>query len=53
MFFQFPVDFEDIELGSKDPSDDALENAITAIERNGIALKVSLKVYLNIFLGKY
>lgn len=35
-----PVDFEEIELSSKDPSNEVLEHAIIAIERNGLAIKV-------------
>jgi hypothetical protein len=34
------MDFEVIELNSKDPSDEALDKAIIAIQLNGIALKV-------------
>jgi hypothetical protein len=40
LFAHMPVDFEEIQLNSKDPTNEALENAIVAIERNGIALKV-------------
>lgn len=38
-FLQVPVDFEEVELTSS-LADDSLENAIIAIKRNGIAIKV-------------
>jgi isocitrate dehydrogenase (NAD+) len=34
-----PVDFEDIPLSSNVASDEMFERAITAVKRNGIALK--------------
>lgn len=40
LFAHIPVDFEETELSSKDPSNEALDNAIVAIQRNGIAIKV-------------
>lgn len=48
-----PVDFEEIELSSKNPGNEALENAITAIKRNGLALKVNYCCYYNSFLQMY
>ena len=36
-----PVDFEDIPLSSNVASDEMFERAITAVRRNGIALKGS------------
>ena len=35
-----PVDFNDVELNSKDPTDEELEKAIEAIHKTGAALKV-------------
>lgn len=43
LFAHIPVDFEEIELSSKDPTNEALENAIVAIQRNGIALKGNIE----------
>ena len=43
LFAHIPVDFEEIELNSKDPSNEALQNAIIAIQRNGIALKGNIE----------
>jgi hypothetical protein len=40
LFAHIPVDFEEVQLNSTDPTNEALENAIVAIERNGIGLKV-------------
>ncbi|KAL3124717.1 hypothetical protein niasHT_001554 [Heterodera trifolii] len=42
-FANIPVDFEEIELSSKDPSNEVLENAITAIQRNGLAIKGNIE----------
>ncbi|KAI3415765.1 hypothetical protein GPALN_005349 [Globodera pallida] len=42
-FANIPVDFEEMELSSKDPANEALENAITAIERNGLAIKGNIE----------
>lgn len=39
-FAHVPIDFELLNLNSKDPGNDALENAITSIKRNGVAIKV-------------
>jgi isocitrate dehydrogenase (NAD+) len=39
-FAHVPVDFEFLELNSSDMSNEALENAITSIKRNGVAIKV-------------
>lgn len=39
-----PVDFNDVELNSKDPSDEEFEKAIDAIHKTGAALKVFLKL---------
>lgn len=36
-----PVDFEDIPLSSQVASDELFERAITAVKRNGIAIKGS------------
>lgn len=49
-FAHIPIDFELLDLSSKDPGNDALENAITSIKRNGVAIKVLsvLIVYLPI-----
>lgn len=41
-FAHVPIDFEITPLSSKLESDDDLSNAITAIKRNGIAIKVLL-----------
>lgn len=38
-----PVDFEEIELSSKDMSEKSLEDAIVAIQRNGISLKGNIE----------
>jgi hypothetical protein len=32
-----------MDLGSKDPGNEALENAITAIKRNGLAIKGNIE----------
>ena len=42
-FIKVPVDFEVIELDSRDVSDHALDNAIMAIQRNGVALKGNIE----------
>ena len=42
LFANVPVDFEEIKLSSSDLTDEALENAIVAIRRNGVALKVCI-----------
>ncbi|VDM78557.1 unnamed protein product [Strongylus vulgaris] len=39
-FAQVPVDFESVQLSSKPDSENDLEQAIMAIKRNGVALKV-------------
>lgn len=49
--FKVPIDFEEVELSSINPGDESLENAITAIERNGLALKVN--IFLVIFFTLY
>jgi len=36
-----PVDFNDVELNSKDPLDEELEKVVNAIHKTGAALKVS------------
>jgi isocitrate dehydrogenase (NAD+) len=38
-----PVDFEVLDSSSKDPTDAALENVITAIKRNGLAIKGNIE----------
>ncbi|XP_035676987.1 isocitrate dehydrogenase [NAD] subunit gamma, mitochondrial-like isoform X2 [Branchiostoma floridae] len=38
-----PVDFEEVQITSQEGDDVAIENAITAIKRNGVALKGGLK----------
>ncbi|KAI6232993.1 Isocitrate dehydrogenase [NAD] subunit, mitochondrial [Aphelenchoides fujianensis] len=38
-FAHVPVDFEILELSSSTPENDALQNAITSIKRNGLAIK--------------
>jgi hypothetical protein len=35
-----PIDFEILELNSKDPGNEALDNALVSIKRNGVAIKV-------------
>ncbi|KAE9550355.1 hypothetical protein FO519_006438 [Halicephalobus sp. NKZ332] len=42
-FAHVPVDFEVIELDSRDVSEHALDNAIMAIQRNGVALKGNIE----------
>ena len=39
-----PVDFEEIPLNSQSRTDEDLENAIVSIQRNGVALKVSVLI---------
>ncbi|KAI6178715.1 Isocitrate dehydrogenase [NAD] subunit, mitochondrial [Aphelenchoides besseyi] len=38
-FANIPVDFEVLDLSSTNPDNSALENAITSIKRNGVAIK--------------
>uniref|UniRef100_A0A915E467 Isocitrate dehydrogenase [NAD] subunit, mitochondrial n=1 Tax=Ditylenchus dipsaci TaxID=166011 RepID=A0A915E467_9BILA len=42
-FAHIPVDFEEIDLSSNDPGNEALESAITAVKRNGIAIKGNIE----------
>ncbi|VDO38433.1 unnamed protein product [Haemonchus placei] len=42
-FAQVPVDFEQVDLSSKQESVDDLNQAITAIKRNGVALKGNIE----------
>jgi isocitrate dehydrogenase (NAD+) len=42
-FAHVPIDFEVMALGSQDPGNEALENAITAIKRNGLAIKGNIE----------
>ncbi|EFO98492.1 hypothetical protein CRE_20355 [Caenorhabditis remanei] len=46
---QAPIDFEEVNLTSKEDASEDLAEAITAIKRNGVALKVFflLKLFLN------
>ncbi|KAI1711103.1 isocitrate/isopropylmalate dehydrogenase domain-containing protein [Ditylenchus destructor] len=46
-FAHIPVDFEDAQLNSSDPGDEALENAITAVKRNGVAIKGNIETKFN------
>ena len=47
-----PVDFNDVELNSKDPTDEELEKAINAIHKTGAALKVKNLIF-NLKILKY
>ncbi|KAI6182401.1 Isocitrate dehydrogenase [NAD] subunit, mitochondrial [Aphelenchoides bicaudatus] len=63
-FAHVPIDFEALELNSKDPGNDALQSAITSIKRNGgnietkfdnpeflsrnVALRKNLDLYANV-----
>ncbi|CAH1265116.1 IDH3B [Branchiostoma lanceolatum] len=38
-----PVDFEEVQITSQEGDEEAIENAITAIKRNGVALKGGLR----------
>lgn len=43
VFSHIPVDFEEIEVSSKEDTREALDNAIVAIQRNGIAIKGNIE----------
>lgn len=42
-----PVDFEVVQVNSAMEGEDDIMNAITAIRRNGVALKGKLKIHSN------
>jgi len=42
-FAHVPVDFETIQIGSNDPGNSILNDAIVAVERNGIAIKGNIE----------
>lgn len=45
-----PVDFEVVQVNSAMESEDDIMDAITAIRRNGVALKGKLRLFFSLFV---
>ncbi|XP_066283871.1 isocitrate dehydrogenase [NAD] subunit gamma, mitochondrial-like isoform X3 [Branchiostoma lanceolatum] len=47
-----PVDFEEVQITSQEGDEEAIENAITAIKRNGVALKGNIETPQTVFKSR-